>query len=341
MKQKGAILPWLLLILSTRSALATTAYAGSSACKACHPAEYEIQTRSHHAQALRPMAESPLAANLLTAQITGLQYRLAETGVSVTSGQPGKEVTASLEWAFGAGAQGMTPVGQIGGGFLEHQYSYYTRARKLAPTFGHPAHPETPLTLLGLPQSKHVITTCFQCHATGVEEGENGPDLTNFEAGVGCERCHGPGRQHIEFSRAGADVAHVRRSVVNPGRLAAKAQAEFCGQCHRIAQPGNASEEPELEDPVAIRFAPVGLMASRCFTESKTLTCTTCHDAHQNAQVRSAFSYNQHCQACHSPTMKVSSHCPRAYKTDCLNCHMKQASLGPYLQFTNHRIRIY
>jgi hypothetical protein len=77
-------------------------------------------------------------------------------------------------------------------------------------------------------------------------------------------------------------------------------------------------------------------MASRCFRESKTLTCVTCHDPHENARPRTDASYNHKCVACHNAG-KSRGHVSAG--GDCLACHMKQASLTPYLRFTDHRIR--
>ena len=61
--------------------------------------------------------------------------------------------------------------------------------------------------------------------------------LTEFFAGdlpegIDCQRCHGPGRAHVESARNGASPAAVRAAIVNPGRLAPERQIEVCLQCH-------------------------------------------------------------------------------------------------------------
>jgi len=284
----------------------SAAYVGSQACKQCHAPEFNRQSRSHHARALLPIGDSPLRS--IATDIEGL---------------PQKPV---LEWAFGAGAQGITPVGRLDGQYFENQLSYYSRLDGLAATFGHPAHPSNPIARLGVLQDNRTITHCFSCHATNVLPG---PNLEAMQPGVQCERCHGPGSAHI--------AAPARGQLLNPGRLAPVAQAQVCGECHRVAGP-DTGDEPELENPVNVRFAPIGLMASRCFRESKKLACTTCHDPHENARPRTDASYNRVCRSCHTAG-KSSAHVSRA--GDCLSCHMKQASLGPYLRFTDHRIRVY
>lgn len=290
--------------------MAQAAYVGSQACAECHVAEFNRQIRSHHAQALRPIGDSPL--------LEGLPEKLI------------------LEWAFGAGAQGITPVGRLSSGqYFEYKSSYYTRIHGLATTFGHAARAK-----LGVLQDNKTITHCFSCHATNVRPG---PDLQTMQPGVQCERCHGPGGAHIAAAKAGLASTAVRREVLNPGRLGATAQAQVCGECHRIAEP-DAGDEPELENPVTVRFAPVGLMASRCFRQSKTLTCLTCHDPHENARPRTDSAYSTKCMSCHAQDRTRVKLCRRKEApaaANCLTCHMQQASLGSYLRFTDHRIRVY
>jgi hypothetical protein len=245
-----------------------------------------------------------------------------------------------LEWAFGAGAQGSTPVGLLGDQFIEHRFSYYSRAGGLAPTFGHPSRVSTPIAELGVLQDKRTISNCFNCHATGLQRSGSEFSLTGLRPGVQCERCHGPGSAHIQAAERGGSKEEVRKEVVNPGRLPARAQIEICGQCHRLPMPG-MGEEPELEDPVTVRFAPIGLLSSRCFRATKAISCLTCHDPHRDARPRTDFAYSEACLSCHGAEHKPVKLCRRLQKENCLPCHMQQARLETYLRFTDHRIRIY
>ncbi len=58
-------------------------------------------------------------------------------------------------------------------------------------------------------------TSCAGCHTTNM----NTPNLTWGEAGIGCEACHGPGRDHATSK---GDVTKI---------VSSKA-ADVCGQCH-------------------------------------------------------------------------------------------------------------
>jgi hypothetical protein len=97
---------------------------------------------------------------------------------------------------------------------------------------------------------------------------------------------------------------------------------------------------PEQADPLSIRFAPVGLLASKCSLASKDLTCVTCHDPHGRPYPEKP-EYEKRCQSCHALAPSVASSCPRTENSQCLGCHMRKATPLPGLTFTDHRIRVY
>lgn len=230
-----------------------------------------------------------------------------------------------LQWAFGAGAQGITPVGTVDGQYIEHRVSWYRRPSAGALTLGHPARPSRNVqAALGVAQSETEITRCFQCHATNVLPG---PDLSAMTPGVQCERCHGAAGSHAK----------------DPARFPLRAPRgrdglAICAGCHRSIAPSAQSDAPEVDDPLSIRFQPIGLMASRCFKLSGSLTCTTCHDPHENA--RPAAVYTAVCLGCHK-SATAGRTCQRASGRACVVCHMQAASPVPHLRFTDHRVRIY
>jgi len=315
-------------------------YVGPAACAACHKTEYDKQTASRHAHSLQPIQGSIARAALLRiGQSPDGLLRYEADGNKILVREPGISEPVTIDWAFGAGAQGITPVGHLAGQYFEHRFSYYSAAEKLDVTFGHPPHVNTPLAEIGMPQDNRTIFRCFNCHSTGVRLGSNGPDLAGMQPGVGCERCHGPGSTHLKLARQGASAAPIAQAIVNPGRFVPKVQVQICGECHRLPT-RDMGDEPELENPVTVRFAPIGLSVSRCFRESGKLSCLTCHDPHENAS-KESISYTNKCLSCHENDRKPVKLCRRLQKENCLPCHMKNGALGPYLRFTDHRIRVY
>ena len=162
-----------------------------------------------------------------------------------------------------------------------------------------------------------------------------------MRAGISCERCHGPGSADVKAVQSHRSRSEILASITAPAGRTARDSVLFCAQCHRSPALTALSKAPELEDPLSIRFQPVGLMASNCFLKSGTLACTGCHNPHQDA-VRDAGFYTAKCLECHlTGTRPVSTNCGLTKRENCLPCHMKQNSPAQFLTFTDHRIRIY
>lgn len=333
---------------------------GAPTCGECHQQQYAKQAFSRHALALRPIKETRLPQLLmgrLLRERNGIsfEYQLLEDGLQITAQKNGDKASALLEWAFGAGAQGITPVGRVKGHYFEHRISYYTEPAEPARTIGHPGEPSpSPLAALGQIQTAETIFRCFNCHATGVRPGPQEPDLSAMRPGIECERCHGPGRLHVAAARSGPLQPDLVKSIVNPGRLPASALVEMCGECHRSSMPGPTAPTLERDDSVSVRFQPVGFKSSRCFSASKNFSCLTCHNPHEDAHSREDLFYTEKCVACHRDVPQPNARCQRATRPNntgqsvinnrqrnCLPCHMRRTSPLPHLTFTDHQIRVY
>jgi hypothetical protein len=85
---------------------------------------------------------------------------------------------------------------------------------------------------------------CAGCHETGPSLAvDANANVTTYVAGsqnIACERCHGPGSDHVANLNA--------KSIINPAYITAQAQNEMCGQCHSNAiastQPAGAFDFP-------------------------------------------------------------------------------------------------
>ncbi len=195
--------------------------------------------------------------------------------------------------------------------------------------------------------------TCDGCHS--VDYNIHTRQVTEWN--VGCERCHGPGSEHI---------AHPSRSnILNPSQMDDVAANDTCISCHSQGQPltkeieGKAYDWPvgyrvglrladywKLEDhtlgQTTFTHFPDGTahknrMQGNDFVQSlmyrRGVTCTSCHDVHgtQNyAQLRKPV--EEICLDCHSTTSPNGPHVATMEEhthhrdgspgSQCVACHM-------------------
>ncbi|MBI2685668.1 MAG: hypothetical protein HYX27_05075 [Acidobacteria bacterium] len=280
--------------------LAIAAIHAQPPCANCHPREAERHAATNHANTLRRPATSAFARNLPDAPLGEarggflLTYRQTGDTLTIRAARGKAEAEGRIEWILGAGDQGETPLVNIAGRWLEHRISFYTKPQRYDLTLGHqPGISRSPEHALGIPQSESTIRQCLACH------GERPPGLT-------CGNCHANTSNH-------------------PAQPTRKPALEQCAECHRLTPPGKA------DDPLNIRFQPLRLVKSACYTKGQ-ITCTTCHPPHANALRANPTFYREKCRQCHQSTHATE---PR----DCLPCHMPKSSPAPYLEFTDHHIR--
>jgi Cytochrome c554 and c-prime len=203
------------------------------------------------------------------------------------------------------------------------------------------------------------VVRCLYCHVTQSRDfrdppRESGVGPEAADSGIGCERCHGPGANHV----AAMMVDFPDRAIVNVGPRGGDVINKQCGDCHVTGVRGEIESAPD--DPQYVRSTAVTFVASRCYIESKgAMSCLSCHGAHGDRDT-SAASYEAKCLACHSqrpPESTLAAHnearastatsssgrvCKVNPRNDCLGCHMPKIPV-PTLRtsLTDHYIRIH
>jgi hypothetical protein len=333
-------------------------YVGSIACRECHPGEHAMHTGSGHARTLRRAGEIPQASRLDGLDIedpeqpeTRWRYHARDDQI-VAERIEGRGVERFvLEFAVGSGQHAITfvtlePKSSGPPTALEHRLTYFTASDSLGLTPGQNDASRSGKTSGGFHLPPAVALDCLECHGTPTAPPRGGGlDPATLLPNVTCERCHGPGRSHVEAARAGVGDPILLAMPFGPGRNTGLDQMGLCGRCHRLPEMVPLATI-RVDNPSLARFPSVGLVQSACFQESRgLLTCTTCHNAHRRVSTDRVV-YDNICLSCHpTPASRPSQprtearSCPVNPSADCVSCHMPKRDVGHGLRFSDHWIR--
>ena len=290
--------------------LAVATFVGSQACGPCHGAIAEAYAKT-------PMARSAGRAEPLPqASFVAAGHRYGVEGNRLTF----ESGSSTIDYYVGSNTAGRTWLREFAGYLFELPITWYAQKGQWDASPGYEKEPWVRL-------SRPVEPSCLQCHASrvrpvrGTQNRYGDPPF--LEGGVSCERCHGPGSEHVRDPAAA--------SMVNPARLDRERREDICSQCHltgeaRIEKAGRQFAEfqagQKLIDYATYLVWKGGrrdfkvtshvekLAESQCRTGAgEGLACTTCHEPHSNANRTQAT-----CLSCHQTAHRQ--------QEDCAGCHM-------------------
>jgi hypothetical protein len=325
-----------------------------------------MHSRSGHASTLRSTIGLVLAGRLDGTTVDDPEfpevhwsYRIHGGEFQVSRAARGRVEQWVVDYVFGSGHHAATFVTMLDPNvprIIEHRLTYYAGRKAVGLTPGHDTKPRMPgLTIRGGEPPARAARECFRCHATQLSARADGQgiDVETMIANVSCESCHGPGRAHVEAARRDAPDSEMTLPF-GPNRWTSDSLLALCGRCHR--HPGKA--DPSMlkpDNPLLIRFAPVGIIQSKCYSKSNgAFSCINCHEPHARVSGQRA-SYAAVCLSCHKgkttapaglpPTGEspgqTTATCPVSSRDGCIACHMPRADAGQGILFTNHWIRIH
>ncbi|MCH9647869.1 MAG: tetratricopeptide repeat protein [Deltaproteobacteria bacterium] len=266
-------------------------------------------------------------------------YRMSREGETVlferyqldSQGQPIHRFQAKVDWILGSGHTSRSYLVQNPRGELfVLPIAWYSQSQSwgMSPGFDRPNH-------LGV--ERQLKQECMFCH-NAYPEVATGSDLygsadefpLELPEGIGCQRCHGPGAEHVRAALLNEKAA-IGSSIVNPGQLSPQLEADICYGCHfqpSVTLPGVrrfgrgvysfrpgeplddyltlldvVDRDKPKEERFEINHHPYRLEQSTCFLESKpgALTCTLCHDPHRKVPPeRRKAHYRDACLSCHN-----------------------------------------
>lgn len=355
-------------------------YAGSKACVLCHKKICD----SYHSH---PMARSAAAVSELSL-LEGYSgnttfttpgsylYRVERDSDGVFhhesksdgSGKLIYDQRVKVDIVIGSGKRGRTYLINRRGLLFESPITWYSGRKRwdLSPGYVAGQHPRF---------ERRITDACLNCHAGRVnpdpEQAYRFKSPVILETMVGCERCHGPGQDHIAFQNGLKRKPGDSDPIVNPAKLPPRKREAVCYQCHlhgeeRVLRYGRSEFDfrpgMELDDVWLVvvhgdRLGPDGstravshveqMRQSVCFQKSNgQLGCISCHDAHSapTEETRIAH-YRAKCSQCHTGPEKTQCSKPLAERkshtarNSCIDCHMPRlkASDVPHTSQTDHR----
>ena len=330
-------------------------YAGSKACASCHASIYQSQRKGRHARSFLDAADlknirlpdGPVADKVLP----GTSHTLRREGdaIRLTTRTESRELTALIAYAVGSGDRGLTMVARDDEGLSRvcRVSSYLGGTLWDLTSNAADPHADDRGGPLGRPMSPGATEKCVDCHVTSLRAARDRTAPEAADRGIGCERCHGPGGNHL----VAMDLNFPDPAIARPSRATGAQVVKLCGTCHNADDPSMTEADPRF-----VRFQASSLPLSRCYTESLgAMSCVTCHDPHRDVDTDPA-SYEARCLDCHGPasTEPVKTRrrapitaegmrrvpCPVNPTSGCVECHMpKVEGAAPHATFSDHRIR--
>ena len=357
-------------------------YAGDAACLSCHREQSDrYQHTAHHLTSQPANKDSILGSftagsNVLmiadpatASENPGLYFTMEarNTGYYQTAvaGWPGhlQQRSERMEVVIGSGVRGQSYLYWHGEQLFELPVSYWSDPGGWVNS---PGYKDGTMNF-----TRAVPPRCLECHATSIEPLSLDPltnryDPKSLVVGISCERCHGPGADHIALERTKAPAGG--QAILNPAKFSRDRQVDLCALCHNGIRreefapafsfvPGKALDnymQPNTGEIAAhpdVHGNQVGLLQkSRCYLSSPQMSCSTCHDVHQPE--RPAAAYSDRCLSCHQvESCGMSKTMGRKIADNCIDCHMPVEPTNAIASETagavirpkmrNHWIRVY
>jgi predicted CXXCH cytochrome family protein len=362
---------------------AAPGYVEDRACATCHSELYESYQEVAMARAFYRPSQKVLIEDFSNAHLyheasqrhyemhwrdgkmTFRRYQLAGDG------QPINVFECDVDWIMGSGNHARSYLYQTPSGELyQLPIGWYSQSRSwgMSPGFDKREH-------LGV--MRLVRRGCMFCH-NAYPDVPAGSDTFSkphtypheLPAGLGCQRCHGPGAGHARMAFIGdAGEKQIRAAIVNPARLSPQLRNDICYGCHlqpAVAitplrrfglgdysfRPGQAlaahrvyfnpqEKGRERSERFEINHHPFRLEQSPCFIESNgKMSCLTCHDPHRKVKpAQQAAHYRAACLSCHK--IEDCGNESTGPTSDCVSCHMSQRRPQDvvHVVMTDHLIR--
>lgn len=326
-------------------------FAGSASCANCHKAIYESHMNTAHFLTSAVAGEKNIMGSFETGNNTFEYYnggkvameKRANSFYQVAYINNIEKKSERFDVVIGSGTKGQTFASWTNNNLFQLPITYFTSASQWCNSPGYPNK---------IAFNRPITSRCLECHSTFAEKiSAQGIEPEEFNKstvimGVDCERCHGPAAKHVEFQTQNPKET-IAKFIINPANFSRKQSLDLCALCHggrlQKTKPsfeftaGDRLSDYFLIDTVSkdvnsidVHGNQYGLLkASKCFLKSKTMTCNTCHNPHENEKGKSQV-FSQRCMSCHNDkhadavVCKMTSTTGDGINKNCVKCHMPE-----------------
>lgn len=343
-------------------------YAGSKSCIECHGKFYQLWSTSRHGLAMQPYTPEFARANL-SPQAKDLaigkhRYHAdigPSAGLVLETGPKGKKKKYPILHAMGGKNvyYFLTPLER--GRLQTLPVAYDVRSKQWFDTaasgvrhFGS-GPPEEPVHWKEWPYTFN--TACFNCHvsqlSTNFDLKTDTYRTTWAEAGINCETCHGPSKEHNEVMQAaprGQTPPDLK--IISVKKFTSEQHNAACGSCHAKGSPLTTTFPPgnrffdhfdlaTLENPdyypdgrdLGENYTYTTWLMSPCVKSGK-LHCLKCHTSSGRYRFKDEAKANEACLPCHAERVaKAAEHIHHpadkpGTPTRCVTCHMPMTAFA-------------
>ena len=353
--------------IETVSSVEFSNFVGAEACKTCHTEIYQSHQNTAHFKTSSLASDSTIRGSFAKGKNS---YVFSNGSIMMMENRNGifhqtefidgiEKRTHTMDIVVGSGTKGQSFLYWGEKRLYQHPMTYFTARDQWSNS---PGYPNKAMF------QKPVTGRCMECHTSfaGFAPNDQPKQVAeNFNKdqlilGINCERCHGPGKEHVSFHQQNPGDS-IGKNIRNPANFTRRQKLDLCALCHAggLLKPQTASFEYTAGDDLSKYFTwdtsgisnkyldvhgnQYGLMMlSRCYQQSGELTCNSCHQPHENEKNKVKI-YSTRCMNCH--TVSKGNFCTLKDKSvkslaeNCIDCHMpKQMSRSIAVQLQGETV---
>lgn len=326
-------------------------YAGEASCASCHKNIYDsFLTTGHHLTSQN--ADSGVikgsfepGKNVYAYNVnTYVSMEKRDSGYFQEEHQNGAASTAErFDIIIGSGIRGQTYLTWKNHNLFQLPVSYLSSIHQWVNSPG----ADNSILL-----NRAIKSRCLECHSTYANKiatdfnGQEEFASNQLIYGITCEKCHGPGAKHVEYQTQHPQET-TAKYIVNPRTFTRQQSLALCRLCHGgrmnpfkpafSFSAGNKIQDYFIINDMVnnarldVHGNQYGLLSeSKCFKNSATLTCISCHNTHDSERGNVAL-FSQRCMTCHNKehntfckidTKLIGPARTAFLSANCIDCHM-------------------